>query len=179
MQNLNFNRKGFHICNLNIRHLKPKLDDVKLLLDSSNSVDILGLCETFLNKYVDDKTVSIEGYTFERKDRDQCTGIVTDNGGGILYIANHINYRRRSDIESHNIESVWIEVQIRNSKPFLLCSVYRPPSATNDWFEKFALQIENSLSNCNEVYIMGDINIDIKMEVSPMLHGKKSLKIMI
>ena len=131
---------------------------------SPNSVNILGLCEAFLNKHVYNKTVSIEGYTFERKDRNQCTGIATDNGGGILmYFENRVNYRRRSGIESHNIESIWIEVQIRNSKPFLLCSVYQPPSATNDWFEKFAPQIETSLSDCNEVYIMGDINIEIKM----------------
>ena len=59
--NFKFNRRGFHICNLNIRHLKPKLDDVKLLLRSSNSVDILGICEMFLNKNVDDQTVGIEG----------------------------------------------------------------------------------------------------------------------
>ena len=89
--NFKFNRRGFHICNLNIRHLKPKLDDVKLLLRFSNSVDILGICEMFLNKNGDDQTVGIEGYTFERKDRDQCDEIATDNGGGILmYIANHV-----------------------------------------------------------------------------------------
>ena len=41
ISNLNFKRRGLHFCNLNIRHLKPKLDDVKLLLRSSNLVDIL------------------------------------------------------------------------------------------------------------------------------------------
>lgn len=161
--NFKYKRRGFHICNLNIRHLKPKLDDTKLLLSSSNSVDILGICETFLNKCVDDQTVGIEGYTFERKDRDQCDKIAADNGGGIImYIANQVTYTRRSDIESQDIESIWIEVQIKNSRPFLICSVYRPPSATNDWLEQFSLQIETSLSICNEIYIMGDINIDME-----------------
>ena len=163
ISNLNFKQRGLHFCNLNIRHLKPKLDDVKLLLRSSNSVDILGICETFLNKYVDDQTVGIAGYTFERKDRDQCDEIATDNGGGILmYIANHVTYTRRTDFESQYIESIWIEVQLKNSRPFLICSVYRPPSATNDWLDKFSIQIEKAMSVYNEVYIMGDINIDMK-----------------
>ena len=163
ISNLNFKRRGLHFCNQNIRHLKPKLDDVKLLLRSSNSVDILGISETFLNKYVDDQTVGIEGYTFERKDRDQCDEIATNNGGGIImYIANHVTYTRRTDFESQYIESIWIEVQLKNSRPFLICSVYRLPSATNDWLDKFSLQIEKAMSVYNEVYIMGDINTDMK-----------------
>ena len=51
---------------------------------------------------------------FERKDRDQCDKIATDNGGGILmYIANHVTYTRRTDFESQYIESIWIEVQLK------------------------------------------------------------------
>lgn len=101
-------RKGFHICNLNIRHLKPKLDDVNLILStisSTNRVDILGLCETFLNKNIDDSILNIHGYQFERKDRDQCNLIPPDNGGEVLiYIANHLNYVRRNDLESQNVK---------------------------------------------------------------------------
>ena len=100
-----FQRKGFHICNLNIRHLKPKLDDVNLILSSTNCVDILGLCETFLNKNIDDSILNIHGYQFERKDRDQCNFTTPDNGGGVLiYIANHLNYVHRNDLESQNVE---------------------------------------------------------------------------
>ena len=44
ISNFNFKRRGLHFCNLNIRHLMSKLDDLKLLLRSSNSVDILGIC---------------------------------------------------------------------------------------------------------------------------------------
>ena len=62
----------------------------------------------FLNIYVDDQTVCIKGYTFERKDRDQCNEIATGNRGGILmYIANHVT------IESQYIESTWIEVHLK------------------------------------------------------------------
>ena len=37
------------IANINIRHLKPKLDQFKIMLHESD-IDNFGVCETFLNK---------------------------------------------------------------------------------------------------------------------------------
>ena len=83
--------------------------------------------KTFLNKNIDDKTINIDGYKIERKDRDLITSLPTDIGGGILmYIV------QRHDLETEDIESVWIEVKIKQSNSFLVCSVYRPPSAFAD-----------------------------------------------
>ena len=83
-EGFSFQSRAIHIVNLNIRHLKPKVDELKVLLPESKQVDVLGVCETFLNKSVDDKILYIDGYTFERKDRDACTAIDTKNGGGIV-----------------------------------------------------------------------------------------------
>lgn len=66
---INFKRRGIHCCNLNIGHLKPNIDDMKILLNSSNSIDVLGLCETFLNTSIDDRSIHVDGYKVERKDR--------------------------------------------------------------------------------------------------------------
>ena len=66
---MQYNHRGIHIANMNIRHLKPKLDDMKILLDSANCIDVFGLCETFLTETVDNDIVPISGYTFEHKDR--------------------------------------------------------------------------------------------------------------
>ena len=124
---------------------------------------MFGICETFLNQTVEDKILKITGYQFERKDRENCTTSDKTHGGGIIiYIAEHINYIRRYDLESADIESVWLEVCVPNSKSFLICSVYRPPSAKAEWIESFSKQIDNSSSKCAEIYIMGDINIDMK-----------------
>lgn len=158
----NFKRRGIHIVNLNIRHLKPKLDEIKLLLDRSNEVDIFGVCETFLNKSVGNDILHIGGYHFERKDRDELVSTTAEKGGGIIvYIGDHINYTRRHDLEDHYIESVWIEIKLKNCKSFLICSVYRPPSSKSEWIDHFSKQLDKSTSICDEVYIMGDINIDI------------------
>ena len=40
-----FSSKGIHICNLNIRHILPKIDDIRITLSSENGPDILGMCE--------------------------------------------------------------------------------------------------------------------------------------
>ena len=91
-----FNRRGVHIANINIRHLKPKLDQVKIMLQGS-AVDIFGVCETFLNKTINDETLHVNGYTHERKDREACSEISSDNGGGILiYLREGLDYVRRN-----------------------------------------------------------------------------------
>ena len=160
---LEFKRRGIHIANLNIRHLKPKIDQMKILLDQSNSIDIFGLCETFLNESIDDSSVQINGYNFERKDRIQTSTNTSCKGGGILvYIAEHVNYVRRKDIESIETESVWLEIIVKNSKPFLLCSFYRPPSSNADWFEYFSKEIDHAQTISDEIYIAGDMNVDCK-----------------
>ena len=84
----------------------------------------------------------------------------------MLYISNMYKYKRRSDIESETVESIWIEVFPPHRKSFLLCSVYRPPSASTDWADNFAEEINNATS-CHdiEVLLAGDLNIDYKKEV--------------
>ena len=136
---------------------------MKILLDQSNSIDIFRLCETFLNESIDDSSVQIIGYNFERKDRIQTSTNTSCKGGGILvYIAEHVNYVRRKDIESIETESVWLEIIVKNSKPFLLCSFYRTPSSNADWFEYFSKEIDHAQTISDEIYIAGDMNVDCK-----------------
>ena len=63
------------IGNINIRHIKTNIEELKILLSKSNQVDVLGLCETFLNKSIDSMLLQIVGHTFERKDRNTCNEI--------------------------------------------------------------------------------------------------------
>ena len=157
-----FDRRGVHIANLNIRHLKPKLDQVNIMLHESD-IDILGVRETFLNKTINDEIINVNGFTHERKDREACTDILLNNGGGILiYLREGLDYVRRKDLETSDVESIWIEVKMKRTNSFLVCSVYRPPSSTAEWSEIFSRQIEKSLAFTDEIYLMGDFNIDIK-----------------
>ena len=54
-----------------------------MLLHERRTVDILGICETFLNDETNDSLIHVDGFELERKD-----GIGNLGGGVILYISN-------------------------------------------------------------------------------------------
>ena len=94
---IKFKHRGIHFCNLNIRHLKQKTHDMKLFLNSSKSIDVFGVCETFLNITVDNISIHIDGYKTEKRQNDPNA---SGKGGGVLfYVADHINYVRRNNLE--------------------------------------------------------------------------------
>ena len=175
---INFKCRGIHFCNLNIRHLKPKIDDLRIILSPEKTIDVFGICETFLTPAIDDISINIQGYKIERKDRYESSNEISGKCGGVLiYVADHIEYERRIDLESSEVESIWIEIIIKNSKLFLVCAVYRPPSSNAEWCEIFAEQIEKSFSITDKIYIMGDINYDRKNGGPPSSRWKHIVEI--
>ena len=148
-------KRGLRIANLNICHILNKVDEIKILLSEKRSVDILGICETFLNSEISDELITADGFNFERRDREGKSG-----GGILVYVSQLLNYKRRPDLEGE-IETVWLEVSLPNSKPILYCSAYRPPSATVAWIDLFTKQIERASCCGNEIIISGDMNINL------------------
>ena len=75
-------------------------------MNSSSKLDILGFCETFLDENTDDNILQMGAFSFERKDRAALRqdALNTRRGGGVVvYIADHIKYKRRNDLESSEI----------------------------------------------------------------------------
>ena len=130
-----FSTKGLHICNLNVHHLPPKTDEVRLIMANENGPDIFGFCETFMNQSVLDSQVAIDGFDFCRKDRAETQD--KSGGGIILYFRNTLTCKRRPDLEISKIETIWMEIELPNSKPVLICSAYRPPSEKCNWVDLF------------------------------------------
>ena len=68
------------------------------------------------------------------------------------------------NLSSHDtyiyIESIWIEISISNSKPILVCSVYRPPSAPCSWVTELCCELNRAFYDNREMIMMGDYNID-------------------
>ena len=129
-----------------------KLDTVKIL---TNQLHIFGLCETFLSDVVSDAELQIYNFKIERKDRQNKRG-----GGLLLYIHENVPYKRRIELENNQIESVWIEVRFPNSKSFLLNFSYRPPSSLQSWIDSYEIQISNALIENDDIYMLGDFNLD-------------------
>ena len=130
---LTYTSKGLRIANLNIRHILPKIDELQLTIGSENGPDIVGICETFLDSTVDNNRITINQFDVFRKDR--CETQDKSGGGVLLYFENSLNCRRRDDLEISNIETLWSEVTLTNSKPFLICTLYRLPDAKSGWID--------------------------------------------
>ena len=117
------------------------------------------MCETFLKKNNPDSQLFIEGFNILRKDRSD----VQDKSGGglLLYYKQALQVIRRNDLEISNIESIWAEVILPNSRPFLICTVYCPPNALSNWIDLFEEELSKAHATGLELLLMGDFNIDI------------------
>lgn len=155
---LTFSSKGLHLANINVRYLVPKIDEIRIILANEKGPDILGICETFLDAKISDGQVMISGYEFLRKDR--CCTIDKNGGGVILYFRNMLNCKRRNEFEISNIETLWTEMVLPNSKPFLLCTLYRPPNAHAEWVDLFEEELSIAQATGLEIILMGDFNFD-------------------
>ena len=82
------------------------------------------MSETCLDSSIDNSEVSIRGYDIcNRLDRQ-----VSTSGGGVLcYIKSHLVYKEIDVLKDDDIEAVWVEICLPNTKPMLVGTVYRPP----------------------------------------------------
>ena len=71
-----------------------------------------------------------------------------------------------SDIEISNIETLWTEISLPNSKPFLVCTVYRPPHSKSEWIDLFEKELSIAQTTGLEFIIMGDLNIDLSLNTN-------------
>ena len=103
-----------------------------------------------------DSYYCIPAYKLWRKDRQGKLG------GGILpYVNENLCIRRRLDLETNDIEALWLEVYPHKSKRSLLISgVYRPPSAKREYNINLGKNIENAYLTNAELIVMGDLNYD-------------------
>ena len=91
---------------------------------------------------------------------DRCCTVDKTGGGVILFFRNSLNCRLKKELEISNIETLWSDITFPNSKPFLLCTLYRPPSVSCDWIDLFEAELSIAQTTGFEIILMGDFNID-------------------
>lgn len=149
----------FSLALLNINGLRYKTDDVRHII-THHQLHVLALCETKLDSSVPDSQVYIEGFRMWRRDRD------SDGGGVALYVQDHIETRLRSDLIKTEVEIIWVEMKLPDSKPVLLGCCYRPPNVRKAYLNQIK-EIMDELSMEKEekdILLMGDFNVDWKSE---------------
>jgi len=149
------------IC-LNIRSVTKNLSDFSNYLDSlSHKFPVIGITETWLSDLNLDNC-HLEGYSSENAFRSN------RNGGGVsLLIDNHLNYKRRTDLQVFcpEIESLFIEIpkeSLNSHKNTVIGIIYRPPGTD---IESFLTIIDDMLNkiriDTKNIFIMGDFNINL------------------
>ena len=154
-------KSNIRIAHLNIRSLKSG-EHFILLKDSvvSNSFDIFTISETWLDSSVNNESIHIPGYTLYRQDRGPHKPV----GGLGVYIKK--NYKvssleNVSSVSDNNFQQLWLKVQSRCYKSFVICTVYRPPSTPLNLIDDLANSLIESLLSGLDVIILGDLNCNL------------------
>ncbi len=70
-----------------------------------------------------------------------------------LYV--HLYTIYPEDLESNDLEPIWIELTPKHHPPYLICVTYRSQYHNlNDWYESFSDQVTNAYIECEQVTIM-------------------------
>ena len=162
------------ISHLNIRSLKCR-EHYLLLKDfiASKDIDIFTLSETWLNENVLDYEIQIPGFNIHRLDRSHKPG-----GGVCVYVKEQFKVQSLADLSGifpSGLHQLWLKIQIRNLRSFLVCTVYRPPhsSLSLTFEEELNNSLISALSHNKPVFILGDLNCNL---LNPTDSGSTALK---
>ena len=164
----NFNKRGLHFLHLNVNGLLSKIEELRLTAQKTNAA-VIGILEAKLDESVLDGEVNIDGYEIKRCDRNR-------QGGGVAcYIRKDLAFNPREDF-SPDIENVFLDILLPKSKPILVGILYRPPTASG-FLDKLTLAISRAVDfDSQEVYILGDLNINLNHKSSDTSNGIRRYK---
>ena len=113
------------------------------------------LNETFCDSSISDSEINLPDYSIVRRNRNR-------HGGGVaMYIRNSLTFIRRNDLETDDIECIWIEIKCKQKQPVHICSLYRPPSCSVDFIGKLSEIIDRVSCECKETIVTVDFNSDV------------------
>lgn len=150
-------KEGVKIGYLNICHaINKKEEMVSILINFGKNFHLFCFSESRLTDHTTDAELHIPGYGNIRLDPKH-----PKETGLILYYSDLLNIKRISSLEHFGVESIWIEIGLKHSKPIIAGFVYRNPAEHVDWLDKFNLMMEAATLTTKEIIIMGDFNIDL------------------
>ena len=159
--------KGIVMGHLNVRSMWNKLDLIRATFTNS-CFSLIGLSETWLTNLFDDSLLSIKGFNLFRLDRQVLKedNTIKKGGGVCLYIKDSINTSlfelEDRNISTPHVECQWIELCFENQRNIIVGNIYRPPQGD---IEEFTTYLDTCIENFDlanrDVYILGDINVDM------------------
>ena len=147
-----FKHKGLHSLHLNINSLLPKIDELRHIARLTNAA-VIRISESKLDDSVSKSEIQIDEYDLLRCDRNR------DGGGVACYIRNDLSYNVKSYFPK-DIENIFFELLLPNTKPVVVGPIYRPPNQAN-FMEIFNENLSKVDTNNVKTYILGDFNINL------------------
>ena len=146
------------IAQLDLNSLKNKINDLRILIQDI-PLDYFVLSEAKLDKSFPTAQFHIPGYEIKaKKDRNKY-------GGGLIeYVKKVVICKRIQKFEMLTHESVCSELIIAKKK-WLCSGIYRPPTHENlvSFFEELAESLSKGSEFYENLIILGDFNIDVKV----------------
>lgn len=140
---------NLNIMYLNARSIRNKMDDIEILLHTVPEIDIVAVCETWLDKS-EELYFNLPNYSAVYSSREK------DGGGAGLYIKDGLEYTNVDVIEERT--SILTVKLLQTNVTIVL--VYKPPKENE---ENFINLIDGTLSkHCIgnvKVILLGDFNI--------------------
>ena len=153
-----FDNSHLYCGHLNIYHLQNKVPDLCVLLNQPSPFHLFGVTESRLSSNISDDCISIDGFSTIRRDAEHVghTGIT-------VYVHDSISpfTRRRKDLESETVESVWVEIKANKSAPLLVGYIYRNPSSNYQWYDDFTAMFDKINHCSSDVLLLGDFNLNM------------------
>ena len=123
--------------------------------------DIIAISETRITRQVSLlNNLNLNNYSFE------FTPTETSAGGTLLYIANHLSYKCRNDLniyKKNELESTFIEIVNPKKSNIIVGVIYRHPSVDLTDFNCNYLNklLENISKEQKSIFLLGDFNVNL------------------
>ena len=161
-------RNNISLFSLNCRGLSAHWDSFKLLVSEMETekvcLDVIALSEIW--RFPDTTSFKLEGFSpMKHKLRPENDDV---KGGVGIFVRENFTFHERSDISvfiPHVCETIFIEIEMPNTKNIVIGSLYRPntaPKADMDIFMSSLSDIVDIINQENkEIILLGDFNIDL------------------
>ena len=139
--------ENFIVVHYNINSILAH-DKLEQLSDTCRllNIDVLIITESKLDSNIPTNLITIPGYHDPiRHDRP----VNGRYGGGVLmYIAEHLVFSHKKELQSKYFQHIWADVKVNNTT-FAINAFYRPPNETQADHEHFLQNAENILFKLN------------------------------
>ena len=154
--------KSLALFHINACSLNKNFNELEHLLSCTNkNFDVIAVSETRITKNISlTNNLTMNNFSFE------FTPTESSAGGTLLYVANHLSYKPRLDLniyKSNELESTFIEILNPKKSSIIIGCIYKHPSMDlNDFNTNYLNNLLDKVSKEQKsVFLLGDFNVNL------------------